>query len=330
MPHFHDMGLVGGLLFPLIWQMPSTQMSPLMFLQRPADYLQIISAHPSVMSGGPAFFLQYLMDRVDTERLQGTNLASWTKLFCGGEPIPAGLFEDFAAHFSPLGFDRRAMFATYGMAETTLYTAGGYAPEQPENTPSLFEGCRLSSEDKECLIIADPDSNHIVEDGKPGEICVKGKSIGKMYGPDLCKEAASTSAYYRTGDIGMISRDHLYITGRIKDVLIANGQNFMASEIEWFSASAHPQLNHLAAAAYQLVDTPDCFLEIELKSNSRREKDITELEQSLIANLKAQFGLHFKEVRIVPRGTLPRTSSGKIKRQAVKQNRQRESKEVFA
>ncbi|WP_300531962.1 AMP-binding protein [Maricaulis sp.] len=326
MPHFHDMGLVGGILIPLALGMPSVQMAPFSFLQRPVDLLKLIASLPEVVCGGPAFSLNILMDRVPRDVADELDLSSWRRLFCGGEPIPAGLFDRFRAHFRNAGFRPEALYATYGMAETTLYAAGGYVPEPLSAGAELFEACSLSLEDQSHLCIVDPDSGESVAQGDTGEIWMTGASIGQVF---KAGEAAGTTGqgelngrrYHRTGDLGKIIGDRLYVTGRIKDVLIINGQNIMASEVEWAAAELSDALNPLAAAAYQMDDDQSCYLEIELRGKAEAGADHSALTTRMHARLASQFGIDFKQICIRKRGSLPRTSSGKIQRSRVKQDR---------
>lgn len=326
MPHFHDMGLVGGILVPLALGMGSVQMAPFSFLQRPVDLLKLIQSLPAVVCGGPAFSLNILMDRVAPDTVETLDLSSWRRLFCGGEPIPAGLFDRFRAYFEPAGFRRDALYATYGMAETTLYAAGSYTPDPPRPRGGLFEPARLSLEDQDHLCIVDPDTGHSVAEGETGEIWMTGASIGQVF---LAGEAADSESrgelngrtYHRTGDLGHIIDDRLYVTGRIKDIVIINGQNIMASEIEWDAAALCDALNPLAAAAYQLDDSQACYLEIELKTKAGPETGEADLIARLQARLASRFGVEFEDIRICKRGSLPRTSSGKIQRARVKQAR---------
>ena len=326
MPHFHDMGLVGGLLIPLTLGMSSVQMAPFSFLQRPVDLLKLIASLPQVVCGGPAFSLNILMDRVPREVADELDLSSWRRLFCGGEPIPAGLFDRFRAYFHSAGFRPDALYATYGMAETTLYAAGGYTPTPLSPTGELFEACSLSLEDQSNLCVVDPTTGESAGEGETGEIWMTGASIGEVF---VAGEASATSSqgdlngrtYHRTGDLGKIIGDRLYITGRIKDILIINGQNVMASEVEWAAADLTDTLNPLAAAAYQMDEDQACYLEIELKGKAGNEAGHAALISQAHKRLASQFGIEFKEICIRKRGSLPRTSSGKIQRSRVKQER---------
>ncbi|MEL6202627.1 MAG: AMP-binding protein [Pseudomonadota bacterium] len=323
MPHFHDMGLVGGILIPLVLGMPSVQLSPLAFLQRPGDFLQLVQSLPKVISGAPPFALRLMMDRVPADLVETLDLSGWVRLFCGGETVPAGLLDRFHQHFQRTGLKRGAIYATYGMTEMTLYAAGGYSGSKPNFRSVPVEPCLLTPEDKADIVIADPVTNEPVKDGHSGQICLSGASLGTVYRENRLVDEGdlvriNERTFRLTGDLGSIVDDHLYVTGRIKDILIVNGQNYMASEIEWHAASQSDALNALAAAAYQVDRTQACFLEIELKAKHTQQLDLAGLALKIKKSVAARYGVELDDVVILNRGSLPRTSSGKIRRASVK------------
>ncbi|MEO1702233.1 MAG: AMP-binding protein [Pseudomonadota bacterium] len=333
MPHFHDMGLVGGILIPLVLGMPSVQMSPMTFLQRPLDFLKLVQSLPAVVSGAPPFALSMLMDRVPAAAAAKLDLCGWRRLFCGGETVPAGLLDQFHRHFAAAGIKRDAIFATYGMAEVTLYAAGGYNGKPNHGTVEAVEPCLLTGEDLSDLLIIDAASGNPVREGQTGEIALAGHSLGKVFGtasPSVGQSGVLVAgrSYVRTGDIGKIVGGNLYVTGRTKDILIVNGHNFMASEIEWFAASQSASLNPLAAAAYQVDETQACYLEIELRDKRVNSDSLSELADIIEKLVAARFGVKLSQVTICPRGSLPRTSSGKIRRAAVKDARSQAQRET--
>lgn len=336
LPHYHDMGLLGGMLYPLIGgQHASTvQMPPLAFIQHPARWLQTISQYRARVSGAPAFALGLCVDHVTDEQLQQLDLSCWEVAFCGAEPVSADVLQRFRHRFQPTGFQPGALFASYGIAEATLFVAGrrqwADEPPSPSDEQTRLAPARLSPETRASLRIVDPLTLEVLPDGETGEIWVGGPSVAGGYvqaGDTVVSSTAfhahvsdSTEAYLRTGDLGWIGVGGLYISGRLKDMLIANGVNVAAVDVEWLAAGCHPDLNPLAAAAVPLaVDEghETGALLIEVKSSSTTLQGADELAAEIQKIVRSTYGINLKTVQFLKRGSLERTTSGKIRRQRV-------------
>ena len=157
LPHYHDMGLMGGVLYPLLCGGVSFQMSPMEFIRRPIFWLQAISDHRANFSGGPAFAFSDCVRRIEAKDLAGVDLSSWRRAFCGAEPVPTGLLDAFHAHLASTGLPRASVFPCYGMAEITLFSAGSpEAAETPDTRAMGVEPCKLTAGTAPNIRIVDP------------------------------------------------------------------------------------------------------------------------------------------------------------------------------
>lgn len=329
LPHYHDMGLIGCILYPLLSGSHSIQMSPFDMIRHPLSWLEAISAYRGTISGGPAFAFQECLSRIAPGEEEGLDLSSWERAFCGAEPVPAGLLDRFHARFSGNGLARKSVFSCYGMAECTLFAAGEPGEEGSSSpVPSSWravDGSLLSERTRHGIRIADPDTGAELPEGVPGEIWLSGASIGDGYlgEPLETEEAFSVDIdgrrWLRTGDLGGIAGRRLYITGRNKDIVIVNGRNVAAAEIEWIAAQEHPALNPSAAAAfaYEGATGGHAALFIEVRPGAAAPDDPPQVAAHIRRTVAGACGVALDEVCILPRGTLPRTSSGKIRRRQI-------------
>ncbi|NJC39835.1 acyl-CoA synthetase (AMP-forming)/AMP-acid ligase II [Brevundimonas alba] len=333
LPHFHDMGLMGGILYPILAGGRTVLLDPLHMIQRPERWLRLIGEHGVTMSGGPAFAYSHCLEQVTDEQCVGLDLSSWTSAFCGAEPVPAALMNAFRARFGPYGLKPDAVFGSYGLAEYTLMAAGGNpALDADKGAPPAgcgdIEPCRVAPAMRENLRLVDPDTRRGVGEGQAGEIWLRGASVAVGYHNEPAETEATFRAvladdetsgtWLRTGDIAVRQGDWLYVTGRLKDLLFANGRKVPATDVEWLAGEQDSALNPMAAAALMPdeLDTGKAVLLIELKRRARvaDEPSAGELIRRAVAGA---WGIELNEIRILPSGTLPRTSSGKIRRREV-------------
>ena len=328
LPHYHDMGLMGGILYPLLCGGFSAQMSPLDFIRQPASWLQAVTQERANFSGGPAFAFAECLTRIPEEEIAALDLNCWTRAFCGAEPVPARLLAEFRARFAPVGLDPRAVFACYGLAEMTLFAGGAPGAERIDlQGDNGLAPCFLTPELRGQVKIVDPDGDDTRADGQEGEIWLRGPSQGAGY-LGLPEETAATfhqqddgsGGWLRSGDLGVIVGDDLYVTGRIKDTIICNGRNLSAPEVEWRACQVSDLLNPFAAAVIMPETTSDnrVVLLAEVRDGPP-PADQAALSAAIERALLGEWGLSVEEVRVLPRGTLPRTSSGKIRRKAAAQ-----------
>ena len=329
LPHFHDMGLMGGFFYPLLAGARTVLLDPLHMIQRPERWLRLISDHGVTCSGGPAFAFSHCLQNVTDDQCVGLDLSRWTSAFCGAEPVPAALMTAFRERFAPYGLNPHAVFGSYGLAEYTLMVAGGNPTldsERPSPPPgcAAIEPCRIAPEMESDLRLVDPETRKSVNAGEAGEVWVRGPSVAQGYRDEPALTAAAfnavlvddgSSGWLRTGDIAVRQDRWLYVTGRLKDMLFANGRKIPATDVEWLAGEQDSALNPMAAAALmpdELI-TGKAILLIELKRRAR----ITD-KAATVAHIRravaAAWGIELTEVRLLPSGTLPRTTSGKIQR----------------
>jgi acyl-CoA synthetase (AMP-forming)/AMP-acid ligase II len=329
LPHFHDMGLMGGILYPILSGGVTCLLDPLHMIQRPDRWLRLICEKRATFSGGPAFAFAHCLNNVRDEQCEGLDLSSWQKAFCGAEPVPAALMTAFRDRFGRYGFSRSALFASYGLAEYTLMVAGGNADPAEAASGASPEGCeevepcKVSEEMQDQLRIVDPDSRRPVADGVPGEIWLRGPSVAYGYLGDAAETEATFKAvlkdeqglWLRTGDIAVREDNRLYVTGRLKDLLFANGRKIPAPEVEWLAAEQEPELNPMAAAALMLDDmtTGKAALLIELRRRGAKI-DADAARKRIRQAVMGAWSIELTDIRFFRTGSLPRTSSGKVQR----------------
>ena len=332
LPHFHDMGLMGGILYPVLAGGRTVLLDPLHMIQRPERWLRLIGEHGVTMSGGPAFAFSHCLEQVTDAQCEGLDLSSWRSAFCGAEPVPRALMDAFRARFQPCGLDPAAVFASYGLAEYSLMAAGGSSTSGVDRPPPPgcgdIEPCRIAPAMSGNLILVDPDTARPVADGESGECWLRGPSVAQGYRNEPLETAAAFGAvladdpgagtWLRTGDIAVRWGDRLYVTGRLKDVLFVNGRKVPATDVEWLAGEQDAALNPMAAAALMPdeLDTGRAVLLIELKRRARIADEPATRERIRRA-VAAGSGLELSDIRILPSGALPRTSSGKIRRREV-------------
>lgn len=332
LPLFHDMGLVGGVLQMMYSGCVAGFMSPAEFVQYPERWLGILSDWRVTVSGGPNFMFD-LAARVDPAMLAGVDLSAWRVAFCGAEPIRAGSFHRFAGAMKPFAFRASAFFPCYGMAESTLFITGAEVGGdtsvlQVQGQPVV--GCGRPRGDTRIAIV-DPATGKRVEEGMTGEIWVSGSSVAAGYWARPVQTRETFAAiiagegdvhYLRTGDLGFLHGGELYVAGRLKDLVIVNGRKYAPQDIEAVVESAHEALRDGASAAFavtgagteRLVVVAELHREWWRKDGAR--EDVVAAGCSAVM---AAFGLPLADINLIRPGSLPRTSSGKVRRSACRQ-----------
>lgn len=327
LPLFHDMGLVGGVLQLMYSGCSAGFMSPAEFVQYPERWLQIISRYRVTVSGGPNFMYELAAGSVGDEQLQGVDLSCWRVAFCGAEPIKASTIERFGERYGAYGFDAGAFYPCYGMAESTLFITGtsvGQAPRLAHREGARVVGCGHVRGDVR-LEIVDPDTQLRVRAGEVGEIWVSSASVARGYWrrPELsarifgARIEGGEEAYLRTGDLGFISDGQLYIAGRLKDLIIVSGRKYAPQDIEHECERSHGALRQAGGAAFSIEDggRESVVVVFELKREwLRRRSEWDEVARAMRAGVSAAYGLPLSEVVLIAPGSLPRTSSGKVRR----------------
>ncbi|WNG58278.1 amino acid adenylation domain-containing protein [Archangium gephyra] len=336
LPPYHDMGLIGGILQPLYRDIPTVLMSPLFFLQRPLNWLEAISRHGGTVSGGPNFAYELCIRKTTPEQRAALDLRGWEVAFCGAEPIRPETLDRFAEAFAPAGFRREAFYPCYGLAEGTLIVSGGRKAAPPmvrrlEHTGRQgvsMVGCG-GSLGEQTVRIVDPETCEPCAPGRVGEIWVRGPSVARGYWERSDDTARTFQArlagsgegpYLRTGDLGLLDGDELFVTGRRKDLLIIRGRNHYPQDLELTVERCDPGLRPGCGAAFSVDSGGEERLIVVQEFAERSGGDLETRTREVIARIRQavaeehELGVH-AVVLLVP-GSIPKTSSGKIQRHA--------------
>ncbi|HEX3526027.1 MAG TPA: amino acid adenylation domain-containing protein [Thermoanaerobaculia bacterium] len=338
LPLYHDMGLIGNVLQPLHAGSRAVLMAPAAFLQRPRRWLEAISRHRATTSGGPSFAYELCVRRIPPEQRAGLDLRSWRLAFNGAEPVRADTMERFAAAFAPCGFDPAAFYPCYGLAEATLFVSGGEAGRLPHTEPVVATGGRPlvscgHAWGGQRIAIADPETGVELPPGAEGEIWVAGPSVAAGYwrNPEATERdfrarlIGSDEPFLRTGDLGLMSGSmsgseaagDLYVTGRIKDLVILRGRNHYPQDLERTAEAAHPELRPGGAAAFSVSDeSGEERLVIVAEVERRRHDDLGVIAEAVRRAIAEEHEVQAGEVVLVRVGGVPKTSSGKVRRSA--------------
>jgi acyl-CoA synthetase (AMP-forming)/AMP-acid ligase II len=361
LPLYHDMGLIGGVLQSIYAGFPVTLMSPLVFLQRPIRWLQAISRYRATTSGGPNFAYDFCVRKITPEQRQTLDLSHWTVALNAAEPIRPDILERFIETFGPCGFRRSTFYPSYGLAEATLMVAGGHPraepiyktvqtsglkqhrvipaePTEPQGQTLVSCGTTLGDQ---TIVIVQPETQTRCAAHQVGEIWVAGASVGKGYWQnveatrrDFHAYLADTGAgpFLRTGDLGFLDQGQLYVTGRLKDVVIINGRNHYPQDIETTVESCSDTIRPACCAAFS-VDLDNSEQLVVMAEVDRRywRQSVEDgapqppgqvmakgenLEQLIRRTVLKKHDLQVHTVVLLKPGTIPKTSSGKIQRHA--------------
>lgn len=328
LPLFHDMGLIGGILQSMYTGCSASCMLPAEFVQYPERWLQIMSRFGMTTSGGPNFMYQLAAQSIRDEDVAGLDLSAWSVAFCGAEPIRPEAIDAFIRRFAAVGFRPEAFYACYGMAESTLFITGaqrGAGLEVQQRDESAIVGCGHPRHDTHIAIV-EPDSRQRLDDGLVGEIWVQGSSVALGYWrrAELSEQyfhatiaGEGAQRYLRTGDLGYVSNGQLFVSGRLKDLIIHYGKKYLPQDIENEAERNHIALRESGGGAFSIVDGDKqrTVLVFELKREwLRRHAEWPEVAASVRSAVTANLGLTLDEVLFIKPGALPRTSSGKVRR----------------
>jgi acyl-CoA synthetase (AMP-forming)/AMP-acid ligase II len=357
LPLFHDMGLIGNVLQPLYLGVTSVLMSPMDFLQRPITWLTAISRYRATTSGAPNFAYDLCFSRVRPERVGELDLSSWTVAYCGAEPVRADTLQRFAEKFAPAGFRYSAFYPCYGMAECTLFVTGGNKgePETVGVDPQKLEHHRLEVSESSSarqlvscgwtwsdheVAIVDPLTKRRCGPGHVGEIWVRGPSVAQGYWQRDQATSETFGAqlegeddrYLRTGDLGLLHDGRLFVTGRIKDLIIIRGRNHYPQDLERTAERSHPALAEGGGAAFSVERAGQevLVLAVEVDMSERHSLDTESIAKEVRTAVTEAHELSVADVVLLQPRTLPRTSSGKVRRSACREAYLRNELPVFA
>ena len=338
LPLYHDMGLIGGLLQPIFSGVPCVLMSPGYFLARPQRWLQAISEYGGTISGGPDFAYRLCSERVSEAALAGLDLSRWRVAYSGSEPIRQDSLETFASKFQVCGFDPQSYFASYGLAEATLFVSGSrrgqgiaaleidaqaFASHRAEpGTGSVLMSCGYP-QPGHALCIVDPQRQRVLGDNLVGEIWASGPSIALGYWRN--PEASARNfveldgqTWLRTGDLGFMREGEVFVTGRLKDMLIVRGQNLYPQDLEQTLEREVDVLRKGRVAVFAVDDQGEEGIGVAVEISRNVQKAHT--PQELIKTLRQVIADACRQapavVLLLNPGALPKTSSGKLQRSA--------------
>ncbi|WP_406835360.1 fatty acyl-AMP ligase [Streptomyces sp. AHU1] len=353
LPVYHDMGLIGPVLNAAYLGVTATLFSPLHFLQRPERWLTAVSRYRPHTSGGPNFAYELCLKHVTPELLDSLDLSRWKVAFNGAEPVRAATLRRFTETFGAAGFRHEALYPCYGLAEATLIVTGGsvHAPpilatattDATATVTTATGGARphtgaadVRSVDAAAvgsgrpgpgvtLVIADPDRQEELPEGEVGEIWVSGASVAKGYWRNALATRQTFRAtlmgregrFLRTGDLGYLRDGELFVTGRLKDLIVIEGRNHYPQDLELSAEMSHWALRPGCTAAFSVDcgeegEQPVVVAETAPEAAGEAEK-IIDLIRGAISGAH---GLRVRDVVLVHPGTIPKTSSGKIQRRA--------------
>ncbi|MEW9899307.1 beta-ketoacyl synthase N-terminal-like domain-containing protein [Chitinivorax sp. PXF-14] len=347
LPQYHDMGLIGGILQPLYLGGRCVLMSPFAFLQQPLRWLKAISKYRGTTSGAPNFAYELCVRRIADAELAQLDLSSWQLAFNGAEPVRLATLERFADKFSACGFRREAFFPCYGLAEATLYVTGASHTDYPsvlhvdaaELERHTLLPVRPDAPGSRALVgagtaighsvrIVDPNTLQACADGRVGEIWVQGPSVARGYWnrPDTTRETfdariadTGDGPFMRTGDLGVLHMGELFVTGRLKELIIVDGRNHYPQDIEETVQTGRAALRRGCGAAFSVeVDGAEKLVLVQEVIDAHLDADFDGLAADIRASVTARHSLGMHAIAFIRQGKLQKTSSGKIRRRAMR------------
>ncbi|MCL9683049.1 type I polyketide synthase [Legionella maioricensis] len=344
LPPFHDMGLIGAILYPLVQNVHSILMAPTTFLKCPFFWLKTISDYKVDISPAPNFAYEMCVNTITEEEKKELDLSSWMIALNGSEPVNAKTLHQFTEKFSSCGFHAETFYPAYGMAETTLMVSG---KKPGDNTVILdvdkqvlleshkihvdktaksrvsIVGCGYTAAEHEVKII-NPQTQQILDAYEIGEVVIAGPSITQGYWekPEASEQMFglklphSNKRFLRTGDLGFLdATGQLFITGRLKDLMIIRGQNIYPQDIEYVVYESHPALIRHGASAF-LMEIEDEPALVIIQEVHRRAKDFDAIFAAILRRCSEDLAVVPAKIILIPQATLLKTSSGKVQRNA--------------
>jgi acyl-CoA synthetase (AMP-forming)/AMP-acid ligase II len=345
LPTFHDMGLIYGVIQPLYKGFLCYMMAPANFVERPLRWLQALSDKKATHSAAPNFAYDLCVRKIPPEKRATLDLSHWRMTLNGSEPVRAEVLKKFAEAFQVSGFKATALCPGYGLAEATLvvtavsYDSPSYfypvqanaleknkivgATETDSNVQTLV-GCGWTTIDTQ-IVIVNPETLKPCSPEIVGEIWVSGSTIAQGYWgkPQETQETfqaylADTGAgpFLRTGDLGFIKDGELFVTGRLKEIILIRGRNNYPQDIEYTVQNSHPALRPSCGAAFTVEVKGEEKLVVvqEVERTWLRKVDIDEVKRAIRKAVVQEYDLQVYAIALIRTGSLPKTSSGKIQR----------------
>ncbi len=340
LPLYHDMGLIGFVIAPLYHLNTITFLPPLLFLKRPARWLEAVSRYRGSISFGPNFAYALCVKRIKESEMAGLDLSSWRVAGCGAEPIRAENLRAFADKFAPVGFDEKAFISCYGMAESTLAIsfsklgsgvtadvvdgealwsegrANPIDPESPRAAPIVQCGAAFEGHEIQVFGLDDEISERPLGEREVGEVRLRGPSVTAGYFNETEKTQESfAGGWLRTGDLGYLADGNVHICGRSKEVIIVNGRNYYPQDLEWEAGKVEGVRKGNVVAFGTLKPHNDRErVVITFETVVTDEAPLQALKGEVRRVVQQALGLTVDDVVPLAPGLLPKTSSGKLQR----------------
>jgi 1-acyl-sn-glycerol-3-phosphate acyltransferase len=346
LPPYHDMGLIGSIIAPVTIGMPSVQMSPLAFLQKPLRWLRGVSKYRATSSGAPNFAYDLCVARASDEDVRSLDLSCWKLTLCAAEPVRLATIDRFHARFAPAGFRREALTPAYGLAEATVIVSSnvGDEPQVRKLDRRAFEKGRIedavengpvqvlvsagrSMSDEQEIAIVDPDTGRRAPPNTIGEIWLRGPHISSGYLslPDETANAfgahisdTNEGPFLRTGDLGFVERDQLFIAGRLKDLIIIRGRNYHPQDIEQAVDTAHAAVRPGCCAAFPIEVAGQEVAAVVVEVDRRRVVRAEDVIDAIRSTISRMCNISPGAITLIAPKTLKKTTSGKVMRRAAR------------
>jgi acyl-CoA synthetase (AMP-forming)/AMP-acid ligase II len=351
LPPYHDLGLIGGILGSFAAGVPLGLMTPASFLRRPERWLREISSRRCSVSGAPNFAYELCIDKVSDDDLATLDLSCWTLAFTGAEPVRADTLTRFSKRFAASGFQRRSFYPCYGMAETTLFVTCKPREEAPSSVtvdasqyandavatvvapasdvPTVeIVSCGMPASGLDVLVV-DPASLCPLPEGAIGEIVVSGPSVTAGYWQREAETSATfgnhiegrPGAFLRTGDLGFMSAGHLYVSGRLKDVIIIRGVNHYPQDIEGTVDQCHEAIRAGCGIAFSVTSEENTERLVFVQEVGRREAArASEVFSAIRDAIVERHDIQPFAIALIHTGTIPKTTSGKLSRRPCRED----------
>lgn len=342
LPLYHDMGLVLSVAAPVVRGLLSVLMDPVAFLHEPVRWLRLLATHPRALSAAPNFAYDYCTSTVTDAQKADLRLDGVVALINGSEPVRLHTADRFHAAFAGQGLAADVHCPSYGLAEATVFVsasrpgqplgrfaldrdalaAGKALPARPDDPRAVvLAGCGTPAGQR--VRIADPVSNAVLSEGEVGEILVQGPNVGRGYWGQDSRHVfgaalqGTPGRWLRTGDLGTVLEGQLIVTGRLKDLIVVDGRNHYPQDVEGTAQDAHPAVRRDRLAAFGVPGGSGERVVVvaeHVRATSLARIDVPDLVRAVRAAVSGRHGLRLADVVLVPPGTVPRTSSGKVAR----------------
>lgn len=353
LPPYHDMGLIGGILQPVYSGIELIAMAPMTFLKRPYVWLSEITKRGKegpVITGAPNFAYDLCLGKITEEQFAQLDLSNWTVAFTGAEPVRYETLVKFSEKYKAVGFEFENFSPVYGLAEGTLLASSGDMSKAPnlltvnkkhikahivevledgitENAIKVMS-CGTAEEGHRIAVV-NPETLEPCDDLNVGEIWLKSPSVAKGYWnkPELTETQfkaylpdTKEGPFFRTGDMGFLYNDELYVSGRLKDMIIIRGKNYFPQDIELKVEQADESLREGCGVAISTeIDNEEQLVIIqEVKREYLKTIDVEKVQQAIRRAVFADIGIQPQNIVLIKPSTLPKTSSGKLQRSQAK------------